>query len=103
MRFAFGCGASWRQDPGPCPVDDTPHTACTPESVAKGALVTRTRAPRSMAATLEAMRVRGTAGTLEPGVAPVPDVATATAPVISTKTYRRAVHGRGVRGARARD
>jgi hypothetical protein len=24
----------WWDDPGPCPVDDTPHTACTPESVA---------------------------------------------------------------------
>jgi hypothetical protein len=24
----------WRVDPGPCPVDDTPHTACTAESVA---------------------------------------------------------------------
>ena len=56
-----------------------------------------------MAATLEAMRARGTAGELEPGVAPVPDVATATAPVISTKTYRRAIHGRATRGARARD
>ena len=29
----FGCWGG-KHDPGPCPVDDTPHTACTPESVA---------------------------------------------------------------------
>lgn len=31
-------------DPGPCPVDDTPHTACTPASV--GGLTISVRRPR---------------------------------------------------------
>jgi hypothetical protein len=33
MRGAYGWGW-WDVDPGPCPVDDTPHTGCTPDSVA---------------------------------------------------------------------
>ena len=28
----MSCCFFWRADPGPCPVDDTPHTACTPET-----------------------------------------------------------------------
>jgi len=97
MRSAFGCGLGWRHDPGPCPVDDTPHTACTPESVARLAATTApTRAPRSMAATLEAL-ARRAAG----GVAPVPVVR--EAPAVSTKTYRRPAPGRRLKGVRGRD
>jgi len=67
------CGC-WRHDPGPCPVDDTPHTACTPESVAAQAAHTAQQIVR---------RPR------------VFDRAAASTTEFSTKTYRRAVHGRG--------
>ena len=30
----------YRRDPGPCPVDDTPHTACTPASISGGSSLT---------------------------------------------------------------
>jgi len=35
-------GGHWKDDPGPCPVDDTPHTACTVESVALRSRVSQT-------------------------------------------------------------
>jgi hypothetical protein len=30
-EYLFGSGRSfpWKPDPGPCPVDDAPHTTCT--------------------------------------------------------------------------
>jgi hypothetical protein len=31
----MGCGSWYLETPPPCPVDDTPYTACTPESVAR--------------------------------------------------------------------
>jgi hypothetical protein len=98
MRSAFSCGLPWRTDPGPCPVDDTPHTACTPESVARlGPTTARVRAPRSMAATLDALARRAAGGVASaPVVRPAP-------PVVSTKTYRRPAPGRRLKGVRGRD
>jgi hypothetical protein len=61
MRGAYGW---WSFDPGPCPVDDTPHTACTPESVAL-----QSRSPQTCTVVITPPRV------------------------FSTGTYRRAVHG----------
>jgi hypothetical protein len=55
-------------DPGPCPVDDTPHTACTPESVG-GSLTVHSHRPRVLDRT--------------------PAPATAVSPPFTTKTYRR--------------
>jgi hypothetical protein len=75
MRSCYG---DWRRDPGPCPVDDTPHTACTPESVSRQITVAVQR-PRVL------------------DQAPQP-VATA-APEFSTKTYRRNPHRKLLRGA----
>jgi hypothetical protein len=73
-----------KRDPGPCPVDDTPHTACTPESVATqhatALVVTTIQRPR----VLDQM--------------PQPEPMTFT-----TKTYKRATHGRTARAALAKD
>ena len=81
MWIGFG---PWRFDPGPCPVDDTPHTACTPESV--GSLTVPVRPPGALAGTLAALAAPAAAAPL----------------TFSTKTYRRATHGRPARAARAR-
>jgi hypothetical protein len=72
------CGLTWRHDPGPCPVDDTPHTACTPESVAaKHAITVAIRRPRTL-----------------PPPPPIPGAraelpGTIIGPPVSTKDYRR--------------
>ena len=67
-----GC-LTWKMDPGPCPVDDTPHTACTPESVARQhAITVAARRPRAL-------------DQLPPPAPP--------APTFTTDTYRRALHG----------
>lgn len=73
-----GC-LTWKMDPGPCPVDDTPHTACTPESV--DSLTVTVRRPRVLDRAPEA---------LTPVTA------------FSTKTYQRKVHGEAMRKARGR-
>jgi len=75
VTFPCGCGG-YREDPGPCPVDDTPHTACTPESVA----------------------IQKRMGTLPPGtlaVGPVyrPQVLDRMETTFTTGTYRRDLHG----------
>jgi hypothetical protein len=80
----FRCSS--HHDPGPCPVDDTPHTACTPESV--GTVTAAVRRPRVLDRLLAAATVRD--------VAPSAAVATPSAE-FTTKTYRRAIHGRGKR------
>jgi hypothetical protein len=61
-------------------VDDTPHTACTTESVSRQQLVT---------IALKRPRVLDT--TLEPAVVEAPPPPTLE---VSTKDYRRAKHGR---------
>ena len=66
MRGLWWCSAFG--DPGPCPVDDTPHTACTPESVA---LQIRVHPPRVLERALS--------------VAP-----------FTQATYRRAVEGKAL-------
>lgn len=73
----MGC-FSFKPDPGPCPVDDTPHTACTPESVAASMQLTISGSARvSFSVPIAAPR----------------DVPPKPAPVeFTTKTYRRAVH-----------
>lgn len=66
----------WRHDPGPCPVDDTPHTACTPESVGRALVTVALPRPPVLDRMLAAAN-------------PAPP-----APVeFTTKTYRRAKHG----------
>ena len=75
------CGLTWspwKTDPGPCPVDDTPHTACTPASIAaKGnSFVGPGHRPRTLPA---------------PPAAPAAPAAPSTqvgAP-FTTKTYKR--------------
>jgi hypothetical protein len=64
MGDTFG----WTCDPGPCPIDDTPHTACTPESVALASSLSR----QACAVALAPPRVLAT---------------------FSTATYRTAEHG----------
>lgn len=72
----WGCGG-WSQDPGPCPVDDTPHTACTPESVAAASSLTVPLTP-------------------PPALVNMQKAEAALAPVeFTTKTYSRAKHGPG--------
>jgi hypothetical protein len=72
MRGAFGWGW-WTHDPGPCPVDDTPHTACTPESVA----LTQSLSP--------SQQTQACTVVVQPPA------------VFSTGTYRRALHAPGAR------
>ena len=68
------CGLTWKHDPGPCPVDDTPHTACTPASVGS-ALTAPARRPRTLPAV--------------PGV-PVTELPTTmVGEPVTTKDYRR--------------
>lgn len=78
MWYPFGL-APWNRDPGPCPVDDTPHTACTPESVAarkRGSLTVPIKRPRA----LEPERV-----------------------IFTTKEYKRNNHGRRIARHASRD
>lgn len=75
MSTLPGCRA-W-EDPGPCPVDDTPHTACTTVAAAR-----RAGAPPG---TLVVIPVRPPAGL------PVPPVAERVE--FTTATYRRDLHG----------
>jgi hypothetical protein len=69
--MARGC-LTWKVTPGPCPVDDTPFTACTPASVAAGrhTVTVPVRRPRVLAQQ-------------EP-----PPPATSTAVEFTTATYR---------------
>ncbi|RPJ53251.1 MAG: hypothetical protein EHM24_33140 [Acidobacteria bacterium] len=82
----------WSHDPGPCPVDDTPHTACTPESVARLRVPLASTPAHARAAQLVAERAAAVVPSPEPPP-PVP---------FTTQTYRRATHGRK-RGPRAGD
>jgi hypothetical protein len=70
----------WSHDPGPCPVDDTPHTACTPESLA-----VRLRSTPARDAVLQQLAQRRAARD--------------AAPTFTTKTYR----GKRPKATRARD
>lgn len=75
----------WKVDPGPCPVDDTPHTACTPASVStRQIVVTTVRRPRVLD------RMAGPPPSVEdlPVTPPAPEVKTFT-----QATYKRAVQG----------
>jgi len=81
MSSCFG-----KHDPGPCPVDDTPHTACTPADVElrvsfrpQGTVTTTTPTPTQV------LELRAQA---QARLAAAPPVS------FSTKTYRRALHGR---------
>jgi hypothetical protein len=68
-----------RHDPGPCPVDDTPHTGCTPESYA----AQQTR-DQTLTVKLRRPRALDRAPRADP---PVLDPFT-------TKTYKRREHGK---------
>jgi hypothetical protein len=77
---------SWKHDPGPCPIDDAPHHACTPESVAE-------RVEVSADGQRVTIRAAGAASRSAPSVAADPVTFT-------TSGYRRAAHGRrGGKGA----
>ena len=74
----------WSHDPGPCPVDDTPHTACTPESVARLRVPLASTPARDRAVQLLAERACATATAPPPEPPP--------APPFTTKSYKRATH-----------
>jgi len=78
-------------DPGPCPVDDAPHTTCVapPGGSVVSPITTTIRAPRSMAATLETLRRRALEA--QGVVVPPPE---RHAPTFTTKTYSRGKHAR---------
>jgi len=78
MRFFFPSLG----DPGPCPVDDAPHTTCTsPDYTGENPQIVITQLPcRDEQLTRPSMSVPP-AVTLQPGE-------------FTQKTYRRAVHGR---------
>ena len=75
-----------RYDPGPCPVDDTPHTACVPGPGTSAPLTSRTHIDQRV--TVAYPRP----GWLRaPAQAPEP-VRTVSAP-FTTGEYTRATHG----------
>jgi hypothetical protein len=77
----------WRHkfDPGPCPVDDMPHTTCTPENIGTArTLVSSTRLSQTVTATQPLpgfLRGRAVGVPILPNAQPVREE-------ISTKTYR---------------
>lgn len=75
-------------DPGPCPVDDTPHTACTPESVAHQQV-------RTIGLGTEPQQINVLRAGQKPQAPAAPEP---PAPVtFTTKTYNRKKHRRGAR------
>jgi hypothetical protein len=62
---------TWGFDPGPCPVDDAPHTSCTSAGYTGDIVIPQTPMRDEMAAP------------------PPPVGIPATSPTFSTKTYRR--------------
>jgi hypothetical protein len=72
VRPSLQSGA-WRVDPGPCPVDDAPHTTCT--------------SPDYQPIVIPQMPCRDAALLAEPTASP-PPVEAATTP-FTTATYRR--------------
>jgi hypothetical protein len=87
-------------DPGPCPVDDTPHTACTSPGYAPGPLVSPL-GNRDQRVVMTVVPPTGTgkpAGQARAGTDTArqagPDSASSA---FTTKTYSRARHGRFVR------
>jgi hypothetical protein len=83
MRFFFSTSAFG--DPGPCPVDDAPHTTCTsPDYTGASAPIVIPQMPCRDALPRPAMTLPPV--TLQPGE-------------FTTATYRRAAHGRK-RGSR---
>jgi hypothetical protein len=68
-------------DPGPCPVDDTPHTGCTPESYAA-------QQARDQTLTVKLRRPRVLDRATAPRAEAVPR------DTFTTKTYKRREHGK---------
>lgn len=81
----------YRHDPGPCPVDDAPHTTC----VAPTAVTVRTLGSTTQSVTVPLQR---------PGWLRAPVTAPAPAQQIvetfTTATYRRSSFGKGSRSRR---
>jgi hypothetical protein len=82
----------WRRDPGPCPVDDTPHTACTPASIGPAQIVSR--AAESQTVTVPVVRP-GWLGATRP-TGPTAPAQTVVAE-FSTTTYTSRAIGRARR------
>jgi hypothetical protein len=81
MSWLLQGGNGWRGDPGPCPVDDTPHTACTPE------MFPGTVVAADGSVTIPLAR--------PPGM-PAPAPPAALPGEFTTKTYQRKVHGKSI-------
>lgn len=81
----------WKRDPGPCPVDDTPHTGC----VAPTTLTSRTSIDQTVSVAVARpgwLRAR----TPEP---PPPEQ---TVVEFSTATYKRSEHSSFGKGSRSK-
>jgi hypothetical protein len=84
----------WKRDPGPCPVDDAPHTTCVPpeagtiKSTTSATVIVPTARPSYLTPPVSFKSV-----ILLPAAPPPPPDATFT-----TATYSRKVHGK--KGAR---
>jgi hypothetical protein len=75
-----------KPDPGPCPVDDAPHTTCTSADYERGGPIVIVQLPARDGVVDAGLRVPvDPPGALQPA----PAVSSFT-----TGTYRRAVHGR---------
>lgn len=72
----------FRMDPGPCPVDDAPHTTCTATAPMETVML-----PNRDAA-VAARRAAAVSTTPPPSAPPLKEGE------FTTATYRRAVHGK---------
>ena len=74
------------EPPPPCPVDDTPFTACTPESVALARAQTQAAAQGQTLPTGTILAIPVARPSTLP--APVAQPSTVIGPTVTTKTYR---------------
>jgi hypothetical protein len=84
----------WKPDPGPCPVDDVPHTACTAPAES---LSSRLQADQTV--TIPVVRPLGLR---EPVPAPAAAPEQEVVATFSTADYKRDVHGKAIRERKRR-
>lgn len=83
----WGGSDPFRRDPGPCIVDDTPHCACTPESVGL-------KQAQQQAQQQAAKNGADSLPVSPPPPAPATALPAEHAGSFTTKDYKRTVHGR---------
>lgn len=78
------CGSRWLGVPPPCPIDDTPYTACTADTVA----ALRARGLALPPGTVLAVTVERPPSLPAPAAAAAAQPSHVVGPSVTTKTYR---------------